>query len=174
MVEFKIGDKVRIVHDYNPNSPFLGCTGTIEAILSNTGKYRLIFPNKIKCYVDESLGDVLILVEHVESEYITSPIIKPTNNIDGLFEVATIIRIANIIMKALGMYGGVKMDIKEFNKKNLVEAKKQFILENNNSEIEEAKKFLRLKQDEIDSCDREIKKYSQRKDELLFELRIFK
>ena len=50
-----------------------------------------------------------------------------------------------------------KMEIKDMNKKNLVEAKKQFEEEKTNAEIVEAKRMLRDATDSIDSLNRQIK-----------------
>jgi len=69
---------------------------------------------------------------------------------------------------------GTKMEIKDMKKQNITEAKKQFDVEKNNAEIEDAKRALRLATDKINEIDRQIKTYEESKKPYLEILGYFK
>jgi hypothetical protein len=69
---------------------------------------------------------------------------------------------------------GNKMEIKDMKKQNINEAKKQFDVEKNNAEVEDAKRALRLATDKINEIDRQIKTYEESKKPYLEILGYFK
>ena len=67
-----------------------------------------------------------------------------------------------------------KMDINDIDTKNLKEAQKQFDSERANAEVEEAKRFLRTKNDRMDTLKREIKVRTEELKKINDELKVFK
>jgi hypothetical protein len=143
--EFKVGDRVKIIGEYDSQNNEIG-DGLITLIENNTtvGYMMYCFKNG---YFNCYRNKDLQLIDTLYSQTPLKEILKTTE---------------------------ATMELKDINKQNLAEAKRQVEQEKTNAEIEFARAEYRRLVDKRDEFARSIKQYQEMLDEVNEKLKIFR